>query len=69
MLARYCFLVGLLCWLPAAHGAEAEDPSLEVIEMLGESDGDATELEIAMSEIKVSANDTVVLPKEEKNDK
>jgi hypothetical protein len=60
-------LFGLLFSLLPAHAAEAEDPSLEVIEMLGEFDEEVVDLEIAMSEVNIKTGEKDALPMEVKD--
>jgi hypothetical protein len=59
----------LLLWAAPAHAEEqtaSDAESLEVIEMLGEMDEDVADLDIAMSEIKISTNEKSI-PLEVKN--
>jgi len=67
MLAKHWLLIGLLFSLPATHAAEAEDPSLEVIEMLGELGEDEIDLDIAMSDIGEKVNEKIAAPQEVKD--
>jgi hypothetical protein len=62
-------MLGLLCLFPSAHAAEAEDPSLEVIEMLGELDDEDVVLDIAMSDIGENLNEKIASPQEVKDEK
>jgi hypothetical protein len=64
MLARHWIMMGLLFSLPPVHAAEAEDTTLEIIEMLGESDDEIVDFEIAMSDINVKAGEKDALPQE-----
>lgn len=68
MPARHWIMLGLLFLLPAAHAAEADDPSLEVIEMLGELDEEEADLDIAMSDIGEKLNEKIASPQEVKDE-
>ncbi len=68
MPARYWLMLGLLYLFPSAHAAEAEDASLEVIEMLGELDDEEVALDIAMSDIGEKLNEKIASPQEVKDE-
>lgn len=70
MPARHWIMLGLLFLFPSAHATEAatDDPSLEVIEMLGELDEDAADLDIAMSDIGEKINQKITPPQEVKDE-
>jgi hypothetical protein len=71
MRARYWMALGLLLSLQSVHAEEAKesDPPLELIEMLGETDQVESDLEIAMSEVKIEVNKQETHPEEVKDDK
>lgn len=68
MPAKHWLLIGLLFSLTATHAAEAEDPSLEAIEMLGGIGEDEVDLDIAMSDIGEKINEKIAAPQEVKDD-
>lgn len=70
MQARHWIMLGLLFLFPSAHAAEteADDPSLEVIEMLGELDEEEVDLDIAMSDIGEKINAKITPPQEVKDE-
>lgn len=68
MQVKQLIMLGLLFLFPSAHAAEADDPTLEVIEMLGELDEEAIDLDIAMSEINEKINEKTAAPQEVKHE-
>lgn len=69
MRANFWISIALLLALPLAHAEEVEaEPTLELIELLGESDEEDSDIDIAISNIQEYIIEKVSLPLEVKND-
>jgi hypothetical protein len=64
--SHWLLLASLL--VPSLSQAADNDPSLELIELLGEMDDEEVDLEIAMANVKVGAKQQATLPEEVEDD-
>lgn len=69
MRLKHGFLFALLLSSPLAYAEMGEtEPSLELLEMLGESDDEIADLDIAMADIPHNTQETLSTPSEVHHD-